>query len=77
MKPSDTITTAPVAELLDPLINPPPKGVTLLVINPGGVLIKSTWFDGAIAWGYLPKIPQSVKDRISPTRESAQPRRKP
>lgn len=68
MKPSDKIHTAPVAELFDPLTNPPPGGVTLLVINPGGVLIKSTWFDGAMAWGYLPQIPMSVKLRNSPKR---------
>lgn len=55
--------TAPVTELFDPLINPPPAGVTLLVINDGGVLIKSPWYDGAMAWGYLPQIPMSVKLR--------------
>ena len=63
--------TAEVTELFDPLIKPPPKGQTLLVINNGGVLIKSQWYDGALAWGYLPKIPKSVKDRISPPRVSA------
>jgi hypothetical protein len=65
------IFTVPLVELFDPLINPPPVGATLLVINPGGVLTKSTWYKGALAWGYLPKIPQSVKDRMSPPRTSA------
>ena len=55
--------TAQVTELFDPLITPAPKGETLLVITEGNVLIKSQWFDGARAWGYLPKIPQSVKLR--------------
>jgi len=68
--PSEKITTAQVTELFDPLIHPPPQGTTLLVINPGGVLTKSTWYDGAMAWGYLPKIPQSVKDRHSPKRNT-------
>ena len=63
-----TTQTAPVAELFDPEIHPPPRGTTLLVINQGGVLIKSTWFNGAMAWGYLPQIPQSVKNRHSPKR---------
>lgn len=55
--------TAPVTELFDPLIRPAPKGETLLVITEGNVLIKSQWYDGARAWGYLPQIPQSVKIR--------------
>lgn len=55
--------TARVTELFDPLIYPPPKAQTLLVINEGGVLIKSPWYDGALAWGYLPQIPESVKLR--------------
>lgn len=57
------ILTAPVAELLDPLEHPPPRGQTLLVINEGGVLLKSHWYAGALAWGPLPRIPASVKAR--------------
>lgn len=57
--------TAPVTELFDPLITKPPKGETLLVITEGNVLIKSQWYDGARAWGYLPQIPQSVKNRYT------------
>ena len=67
MKPiSEKITTAQVTELFDPLTHTPPEGTMLLVVNPGGVLHKSTWYDGAIAWGYLPQIPMSVKLRHSP-----------
>ena len=29
-----------------------------------GVLIVGQWYDGALAWGYKPTIPQSVKDKI-------------
>ena len=70
MNTSDKPPTASVTELYDPLINPPPRGETLLVVNPGGVLHRSTWYDGAMAWGYMPKIPQSVKDRHNPKRKS-------
>lgn len=64
----NAVQTAAVAEMFDPEIHPPPKGVTLLVVNPGGVLSKSTWYEGALAWSYLPQIPQSVKQRVSPER---------
>jgi len=57
------IKTAPVTVLFDPLIYPPPAGTLLLVINEGGVLIKSHWYSGALAWGYLPQIPETVKQR--------------
>ncbi len=52
-------------ELFDPAINPPPKGVSLLLINNGGVLIIGQWYDGALAWGYKPSIPQTVKNRTN------------
>lgn len=60
--------TAPVTELFDPLEHKPPKGVVLLVITEGNVLIKSQWFDGARAWGFLPQIPMSVKLRYETTK---------
>lgn len=50
-------------ELFDPKLHPPPKGKSLLLINEGGVLIIGTWYDGALAWGYNPTIPDSVKQR--------------
>lgn len=64
----DTILTEPVTELFDPLLKPAPRGTPLLLINEGGVLIKGQWYDGALAWGHFPKIPQSVKDRMYPPR---------
>ena len=63
VRPKDTIITAPVAELLDPEIHTPPKGVQLLVVTKGGVVIKAPWAADCIAWGYLPRIPESVKAR--------------
>jgi hypothetical protein len=62
-RPKDAIITAPVAELLDPEIHTPPKGVQLLVVTRGGVIIKAPWASDCIAWGYLPKLPESVKAR--------------
>ena len=48
----------------DPLIKPPPKGKTLWVVNEGGSGYKGMRFPEAIAWANLPKLPQSVKDRM-------------
>ena len=56
--------TNPLWELFDPAIHAPPRGVDLLLINNGGVLITGQWYEGALAWGYKPSIPQSVKERI-------------
>ena len=50
--------------LNDPVEFPPPRGgESLLLINPGGVLIIGPWADGCLAWGRKPKIPDSVKAR--------------
>lgn len=51
-------------ELFDPLEYAPPIGKSLLLINKGGVLMIGHWTPDAIAWGYKPKIPKSVKERI-------------
>jgi hypothetical protein len=48
-------------QLYDPAIYDAPRGVSLLLINNGGVLIIGQWYDGALAWGYKPTIPASVK----------------
>jgi hypothetical protein len=52
-------------ELFDPLLHPPPNGVSLLLINEGGVLIVGTWYKGALAWGYKPSIHETVKQRMN------------
>ena len=55
--------TNPDWQLFDPLLVAPPIGVSLLIINEGGTLIVSPWYAGALAWGYKPKIPLTVKAR--------------
>ena len=57
--------TAPVTELYDPLLHPAPRGVKLVLINEGGVLAVGPWYEGALAWGFPPKIPATVKARMS------------
>jgi hypothetical protein len=59
LHPTESVTT-----LYDPLLVPPPVGVSLLLINEGGVLIIGQWYPGALAWGYKPRIPDSVKARM-------------
>lgn len=55
-----------VTELFDPDVKAPPRnGQHLLLINAGGVLITGPWFDGCLAWGYKPRIPTSVKAKLS------------
>jgi hypothetical protein len=51
--------------LFDPEIEPPPAGVNLLLINEGGCLIIGPWYKGALAWGYKPVIPATVKTRVA------------
>lgn len=51
-------------ELFDPLEYEPPRGVSLLLINEGGVLVIGQWYEGALAWGYKPGIPETVKKRM-------------
>ena len=57
-------------ELFDPQISPPPRGVSLLLINEGGVLIVGQWYEGALAWGLKPRIPKTVKARIAQRKKS-------
>lgn len=51
--------------LEDPLIKPAPKGVNLILVNEGGSLITGQWYEGAIAWGFRPKVPETVKARLT------------
>jgi hypothetical protein len=50
-------------ELFDPEAHPPPRGASLLLINEGGSLIIGQWYEGALAWGFKPVIPATVKAR--------------
>lgn len=49
----------------DPDIHPPPRAQSMLLLNPGGVLIVGNWTDDCLAWCPKPKIPKSVKDKMT------------
>lgn len=49
--------------LFDPEIDIPPQNVNLLLVTEGGVLVTGPWYDGCVAWGYKPKLPESVKTK--------------
>ncbi|VTU31838.1 hypothetical protein H4CHR_02889 [Variovorax sp. PBS-H4] len=68
------VLTAPVSVCFDPEIHPAPRGVTLWVVGPGGTGYKGHWYEGAIAWGYLPQIPESVKARQDQLQKEKQQR---
>lgn len=51
--------------LNDPLLESPPVGSSLLLINAGGSLIIGPWTSDCLAWGRKPVIPTSVKERES------------
>jgi hypothetical protein len=57
--------TNPRWVLFDPKEFPAPRGADLLLINEGGVLIRGQWYEGALAWGYKPVIPATVKARLT------------
>lgn len=48
----------------DPDIDPPPKAASLLLLNPGGVLIVGNWTDDCLGWCPKPKIPESIKKKM-------------
>lgn len=64
MPDPDHLTTS---ELMfrDPDIDPPPRAQSMLLLNPGGVLIVGNWTDDCLAWCPKPKIPASVKAKMS------------
>jgi hypothetical protein len=47
----------------DPDIEPPPKGKSMLLLNPGGVCVIGIWSDSCIGWCPKPKIPKALKDK--------------
>lgn len=53
----------------DPEIDPPPRAASLLLLNPGGVLIVGNWTDDCLGWCPKPKIPASIKARMSAARK--------
>lgn len=48
----------------DPDVDPPPRGVGILMLNPGGVLVVGAWEKTAVAWCPKPKVPDSVKAKL-------------
>jgi len=57
-------STRDVCELQDPQLNPPPRNEDLIVVTNGGRLTTGPWRDEYIAWGYFPKLPATVKERL-------------
>lgn len=49
----------------DPEVEPPPRATSMLLLNPGGVLVVGTWTDDCLAWCPKPKIPAALKEKIS------------
>ncbi len=50
----------------DPDIDPPPRAVSMLLLNPGGVLIVGPWTDDCLGWCPKPKVPASIKQKLAP-----------
>lgn len=48
----------------DPDEDPPPKGVNMLLLNPGGVLVVGPWSNDCLGWCPKPRIPKSLKEKI-------------
>lgn len=47
----------------DPDVDPPPRGTSMLLLNPGGVCIIGVWSDECIGWCPKPKVPRALKDK--------------
>jgi hypothetical protein len=62
--------TAPVVELTDVLEVMPPNGSKVFALGAGGVLAPVSWGNDSakffVAWMPYPKVPLSVKARLSP-----------
>lgn len=53
----------------DPDIEPPPLARSLLLLNPGGVLIVGNWTSDCLGWCPKPRIPYSIKAKMCTARE--------
>jgi len=47
----------------DPDIEPPPRGTSMLLLNPGGVCVIGVWSDECIGWCPKPKVPKTLKEK--------------
>ncbi len=54
----------------DPVEEPPPRSAKVLLLNPSGVAVIGPWAHWAVAWAPLPKIPQSIKNKMYPPLEA-------
>lgn len=53
----------------DPDIDPPPKGVNMLLLNPGSVLVVGPWSNDCLGWCPKPRIPKALKEKIATRRK--------
>ena len=49
----------------DPDIDPPPRAVSMLLLNAGGVCIVGIWDDTCVGWCPKPRIPRSIKNKMA------------
>ena len=70
------IPTEPSVTWLCPLENPPPIGVSLLILTRLGILIRGmwSWEQEPIAWSPMPKIPPFIKKRVGLRLEDWKPK---
>lgn len=57
-------TTTEALYFRDPDIEPPPRATSLLLLNPGGVLIVGNWTEDCLGWCPKPRIPYSIKAKM-------------
>lgn len=56
--------TAGLAEWLDPLEVPPPRGSKILLLTAGGVCVIGHWCEWMVAWHPLPRVPAVIRERL-------------
>lgn len=53
----------------DPEIHPPPRGASMLLLNPGGVCVIGVWSDECIGWCPKPKVPKELKAKHAQSKD--------
>jgi hypothetical protein len=53
----------------DPDVDPPPRGTSMLLLNPGGVCVIGVWDDSCIGWCPKPKVPKALRDKHAQTKK--------
>jgi hypothetical protein len=54
----------------DPDIEPPPRGTSMLLLNPGGVCVIGVWDDTCIGWCPKPKVPKALRAKHAQAKEN-------